>query len=85
MTVLVIDTALGACTAAMFDGDRPLAVRLEPMAKGHQERLGGLVRDVVAEGITDPRAIVERVYADVPTSVWPAAEMTVRAQLAYLS
>ena len=43
------------------------------------------VRDVVAEGITDPRAIVERVYADVPTSVWPAAEMTVRAQLAYLS
>ena len=39
----------------------------------------------VAEGITDPRAIVERVYADVPTSVWPAAGMTVRAQLAYLS
>ena len=43
------------------------------------------VRDVVAEGVTDPRAIVERVYADMPTSVWPAAEMTVRAQLAYLA
>ena len=49
MTVLVIDTALGACTAAVFDGERPLAVRFEPMAKGHQERLGGLVRDVVTE------------------------------------
>lgn len=49
MRVLVIDTALGACTAAMFEDDRPLAVRFEPMTKGHQERLGGLVRDVIAE------------------------------------
>ena len=49
MIVLVIDTALGACTAAVFDGERSLAVRSEPMTKGHQERLGGLVRDVMAE------------------------------------
>ena len=49
MRVLVIDTALGACTAAVFDGDRCLAARSEPMGKGHQERLGGLVRDVAAE------------------------------------
>jgi hypothetical protein len=27
---------------------------------------------------------VEIVYADVPREVWPAAELTVRAQLAYL-
>jgi len=25
------------------------------------------------------------VYADVPREVWPAAELTVRAQLAYLT
>jgi tRNA threonylcarbamoyladenosine biosynthesis protein TsaB len=49
MKVLVIDTALGACTAAVFQGSRPLALRFELMAKGHQERIGGLVRDVMAE------------------------------------
>ena len=49
MRLLVIDTALGACTAAVFEDGRPLAVRFEPMTKGHQERLGGLVRDVMAE------------------------------------
>jgi tRNA threonylcarbamoyladenosine biosynthesis protein TsaB len=49
MKVLVIDTALNACTAAVFEGDRALGVRSEPMAKGHQERIGGLVRDAVAD------------------------------------
>ena len=43
------------------------------------------VRDVVAAGITDAAEIVAIVYADVPREVWPAAELTVRAQLAYLS
>lgn len=43
------------------------------------------VREVMAGGITEPAAIVEVVYADVPRVVWPAAEMTVRAQLDYLS
>jgi glyoxylase-like metal-dependent hydrolase (beta-lactamase superfamily II) len=43
------------------------------------------VRDVMASGVTEPAAIVEVVYADVPRVVWPAAEMTVRAQLAYLA
>lgn len=49
MKVLVIDTALGACTAAVFEDDRALATRSETMTRGHQERLGGMVRDVVAE------------------------------------
>ncbi len=31
-----------------------------------------------------PAGIVEIVYADVPRAVWPAAELTVRAQLEYL-
>ncbi len=38
-----------------------------------------------ADGADDPvEAVVERVYADVPRAVWPAARLSVRAQLAYL-
>ena len=33
---------------------------------------------------TLPRRIVELVYADVDEILWPAAELSVRAQLAYL-
>jgi tRNA threonylcarbamoyladenosine biosynthesis protein TsaB len=51
--VLVIDTSLGLCSAAVFavaGGEaRPLGLRSEPMSKGHQERLAGLARDAVAE------------------------------------
>lgn len=47
MKLLVIDTALGACTVGVFEDDRALAVRSEPMAKGHSERIGGFVRDVI--------------------------------------
>lgn len=49
MRLLVIDTALGACTAAVFEDERSLAAQFLPMTKGHQERLGGVVRDVAAE------------------------------------
>lgn len=53
MRLMVIDTALGACTAAVFEDGRPLAVRQEMMSKGHQERLGGLARDTMAaSGLT---------------------------------
>ncbi len=43
------------------------------------------VEAVVESGVTDAAAIVAIVYADVPREVWPAAELTVRAQLEYLS
>jgi tRNA threonylcarbamoyladenosine biosynthesis protein TsaB len=49
MKTLVIDTALGACTCAVSDGARLLAQRSEVMSKGHAEKIGGIVRDVVAE------------------------------------
>ena len=42
------------------------------------------VRAAVAAGATEPRQVVERVYADVPREVWPAAELSVRAQLLFL-
>jgi tRNA threonylcarbamoyladenosine biosynthesis protein TsaB len=46
MRGLVIDTALGLCTVAAFEDDRLLAVRSEAMTRGHQERLGGFLREV---------------------------------------
>ena len=57
MRVLVIDTALGLCSAGVFSVEaagagwtaRPLGLRSEVMTKGHQERLGGMARDAVAE------------------------------------
>ena len=49
MRVLVIDTALDACSAAVFETGVPLGVRSEVMARGHSERLGGFVRDAVAQ------------------------------------
>ncbi len=49
MRVLVIDTALDACTAGVFQDGVALGVRSEVMARGHSERLGGFVRDAVAE------------------------------------
>lgn len=42
------------------------------------------VRAAVAAGAADARAVVEQVYAAVPREVWPAAEMSVQAQLNYL-
>lgn len=49
MRVLVIDTTLGACTAGVGDGGRVLGQQSQNMARGHSERLGGFVRDAVAE------------------------------------
>ena len=42
------------------------------------------VRRAVLSGARSPREVVETVYADVPQSVWAAAELSVRAQLDYL-
>jgi glyoxylase-like metal-dependent hydrolase (beta-lactamase superfamily II) len=44
--------------------------------------LSELDPDLAADQV--PRLIVERVYADVPRILWPAAELSVRAQVEYL-
>jgi tRNA threonylcarbamoyladenosine biosynthesis protein TsaB len=49
MLVLGLDTCLNACSAAVVEGGRVLADRRELMARGHQERLAPLVREVMAE------------------------------------
>jgi glyoxylase-like metal-dependent hydrolase (beta-lactamase superfamily II) len=50
----------------------------------HREQRLEQVRAAVASGATDARAVVEVVYADVDRALWDAAELSVRAQLAYL-
>jgi glyoxylase-like metal-dependent hydrolase (beta-lactamase superfamily II) len=42
------------------------------------------VRTAVAAGAADADAVVAAVYADVPREVWPAARLSVLAQLDYL-
>lgn len=56
---------------------------LEHYLRHRAERLEQ-VRDAVAAGIDEPMAIVRSVYADVDERLWPAAELSVRAQLEFL-
>ncbi|MCK8437774.1 MBL fold metallo-hydrolase [Streptomyces sp. D2-8] len=42
------------------------------------------VETAVEDGCRTPTQVVTRVYADVDRSLWPAAELSVRAQLDYL-
>jgi glyoxylase-like metal-dependent hydrolase (beta-lactamase superfamily II) len=43
------------------------------------------VRAAVSAGASEPMDVVRAVYADVDPRLWPAAELSVRAQLDYLS
>jgi tRNA threonylcarbamoyladenosine biosynthesis protein TsaB len=48
MNILALDTCLGACSAAVLADGQPRAAIVEAMIRGHQERLGGLVRETMA-------------------------------------
>jgi len=63
--------------------DSPVEV-LDHYLRHRNERLEQ-VRSAVAAGDEDAAAVVRRVYADVDPVLWPAAEMSVRAQLEYLN
>ena len=51
----------------------------------HREQRLEQVRAALAAGATTAREVVETVYVDVDRVLWPAAEMSVRAQLDYLA
>jgi tRNA threonylcarbamoyl adenosine modification protein YeaZ len=54
--LLGTDTALGACSAAVLDGERVLAHEHLPMQRGHAEALAPMVERVMREaGITFPQ------------------------------
>ena len=46
MNILAIDTCLDACSAAVWAGGAVLARSAEAMARGHQERIGPMVREL---------------------------------------
>ena len=49
MKILAVDTALGACSAAVLDGDAVLAHRLEVMDRGHAEALAPMVQALLQD------------------------------------
>ena len=63
--------------------EEPLAVLLEYL-RHREERLEQVAR-AVEQGARTPAEVVALVYADVDRVLWPAAELSVRAQLEYLA
>jgi len=63
--------------------DRPLEV-VRHYLRHRAERLDQ-VAAAVAAGARTPQEVVQRVYAEVDRVLWPAAELSVRAQLDYLA
>lgn len=49
MIVLGLDTCLSSCSVAVLDGERVLGFAREVMARGHQERLASMTREVMAD------------------------------------
>lgn len=82
-----LDRLIGLGPLPVLPGHGPPLADCAVAATAYREhRLARLeqVRAVVAAGATEAMDVVAEVYADVDRAVWPAAEATVRAQLAYL-
>ena len=82
------DLAEAGAVTSILPGHGPVLpdalAAIEAYQEHRAERLEQ-VRAAVAAGRTTPRAVVELVYADVDRALWPAAELSVRAQLDYLA
>ena len=48
--LLAVDTALGACSVALLEGDQVRAHIFEPMERGHAERLAPMVDEAMKSG-----------------------------------
>src|SRR5579862_9396341 len=48
MKILAVDTALGACSAALLENERVIAQRFVAMERGHAEALAPMVEEVMA-------------------------------------
>jgi len=73
--------------AAIWPGHGPVLDEALPVIEHYlrhrAERLDQ-VREALAQGAVEPMDVVRTVYADVDERLWPAAELSVRAQLEYL-
>ena len=73
--------------AAVLPGhgpELPSAGRVAEEYLAHRADRLAQVAKAVADGAHTPREVVEIVYLDVPEVLWPAAELSVHAQLDYL-
>lgn len=78
--------------AAILPGHGPVvpdAAAMVAFYRTHRTERLEQVRQALADGAAaedDPvEGVLRRVYADVPEAVWPAARMSIRAQVDYLS
>lgn len=81
------DLAVAFEVGAIWPGHGP--VRFEPLRVldyylAHRAERLDQVRQAVASGVGEAADVVRVVYADVDPQLWPAAELSVRAQLDYL-
>ncbi|WP_066360762.1 MBL fold metallo-hydrolase [Herbidospora mongoliensis] len=72
---------------ALLPGHGPILA--DPVGKldeymTHRRQRLDQIRQAIRDGARDAGEIVEMVYADVPKDLWPAARMSVAAQLNYL-
>ncbi len=73
--------------AAVLPGhgpELPSAGRVAEFYLEHRKQRLTQVAGAVSEGARTPREVVEIVYTDVDRVLWPAAELSVHAQLEYL-
>jgi len=83
----LLDASAGR-TRRVLPGHGPVVEDAAPVLRAylaHRAQRLEQVRLAVGAGLTDPGSVVRHVYADVDSSLWPAAELSVRAQLAYLA
>jgi len=57
VSILAVDTALGACSAAVLEGNRVLGRRHTAMDRGHAEALAPMVRAVMTDAKMDFAAL----------------------------
>lgn len=77
----------GGAVTSILPGHGPTvpdAAAMVDFYRVHRRERLEQVRAAIADGAADADAVVETVYAEVDRSVWPAARMSVLAQMAYL-
>jgi glyoxylase-like metal-dependent hydrolase (beta-lactamase superfamily II) len=82
-----LERLAGLGAVPVLPGHGPALADCEAAANAylaHRKARLAQVREALAAGARTAREVVEIVYADVDRAVWPAAEATVAAQLAYL-
>jgi tRNA threonylcarbamoyladenosine biosynthesis protein TsaB len=78
MIVLAIDTCLSACSVALLRDGEALALASEPMARGHQERLGTMTHEVM-----DAAGLAFSAVDRIAVTVGPGSFTGLRVGLAF--